>query len=124
VTTFFITRVLVKNIMVDAHNLSMRIKKNSRQAYNLRVIASVIQTIVLLAFADLGRFEGENHFIDANEILQRKTGFTLSSRNDDGMSQILFSPADFEEIFEVTWSTRMQDILRSWSERIASNCVG
>jgi hypothetical protein len=69
ITTFFITRVLVKSIMVDAHNISMKIKKSSRQAYNLRVVASVIQTLVLLAFADLGRFDGENHFIDQNEIL-------------------------------------------------------
>jgi hypothetical protein len=100
---FFISRVLVRHILIDGC-LILGVKKRSKQAYNLKVIASVIQTLALLAFADLGRFDGENHFIDANEILQRKTGFKLSTRNDDGLCNLVFAPSDFPDIFELSWS--------------------
>jgi hypothetical protein len=40
--------------------MAMKVRKGSTQAHNMLVIGSVLQTICLLAYAGVGKFEGES----------------------------------------------------------------
>ncbi len=89
----------------------------------MRVVASVIESILLLSFADLGCFEGESSVVDKEEILFRKPGGRLSSRNNDGVSHALLSPVEIPDVFEKRWVEDMQDIIVSWAERVSKSCL-
>jgi hypothetical protein len=102
VAGFFVSRALIRHILINAHKINLNVTEGDQQSLNLKVLASAIQTVVLIAFADVGRFEGEMR-IDVKEILSRKTGMPTSARNNDGLGQKLFGPKDMVRVFDGTW---------------------
>jgi hypothetical protein len=55
---WFITRVLIRHVLLDAHHISqLQVRPNSTASANLKVIAGIIQSIVLLTYANVGTID-------------------------------------------------------------------
>lgn len=73
IVTFFITRILVTDILLNPKASGISVNPNRRVLYNLKIIASILQHMVLLTFVDVGKTQ-EIAKADEHEILNRKPG--------------------------------------------------
>jgi hypothetical protein len=112
---FFVTRHLI--------DMLLRPKENSLNArteqtfHNLKILASIMQHLVLSLFVRTGR-SGQEAVVDDSEIMARRQGVTLGLRNDDGVSQGLYNISDFEGSSRLLqpFLEDMREQLRLWAE--------
>lgn len=121
VCTFLVTKNLVSILMKPKEN-GMAIR-TTKTVQNLRIIASILQFLVLTLFARTGR-SGQEAIVDETEIQQRRKGQPLGLRNDDGVSQDLYCLSEFEGMSRVLqpFFEDMRESLRTWCEELVLLC--
>lgn len=89
----------------------------------MKVVASVLQYVVLFTFA---RTEREPHqaAADLMEIRNRKKGEQLQMANRDGVSEHLFTYQELLYFMNASpgWFETMRDLLLSWTEAAEKVC--
>jgi len=85
----------------------------------MKVIASVLQLLVLLSFCRCGRTPQEG-LEDESGIKAKGRGEALPSKNYDGVSQHLHTYSELSPFFQgnPSWLDSMRDLLLSWSEDV------
>lgn len=86
-------------------------------------MASVLQTIVLLTFIRTGRTAQEG-IQDETEVKQRRKGELLSQRNNDGVSEHLFTYQELAFVLQASqgWLEAMRELVVQWSEEMIRLC--
>ena len=87
------------------------------------MLASLLQTIVLLAFVRTGRTTQEG-IQDELAIKQRRKGEPLSKRNNDGVSDHLYTYQELAFVLQANqdWLESMKELLVLWSEEMIALC--
>jgi len=82
-----------------------------------------MQAIVLLTFIRTGRTSQEG-IQDEIEVKQRRKGDQLSQRNNDGVSQHLFTYQELAFVLQASqgWLETMRELLVQWSEEMIRLC--
>eukprot|EP00359_Climacostomum_virens_P005318 CAMPEP_0204904680 /NCGR_PEP_ID=MMETSP1397-20131031/4993_1 /ASSEMBLY_ACC=CAM_ASM_000891 /TAXON_ID=49980 /ORGANISM="Climacostomum Climacostomum virens, Strain Stock W-24" /LENGTH=495 /DNA_ID=CAMNT_0052073491 /DNA_START=1031 /DNA_END=2518 /DNA_ORIENTATION=+ len=118
---FIVTRHLVDILMRPKENsLSVRTAKT---AQNMRIIASIMQLLVLTLFARTGR-SSQEAVVDETDIMERRKGQNLGLRNDDGVSGELYCLSEFEGMAHLLkpFLEEMREELRLWCEDLLRLC--
>ncbi|CAG9310975.1 unnamed protein product [Blepharisma stoltei] len=122
---FFITRILIKEFLLNpsAHNLPIRM--NSRAPNNLKVLASILQTLILTKFTRTSR-EPQDAVVDENEILNRKKSMKLGPRNNDSVSHLLLAVPEIDTVYKILkdFFVEMQDLMIEWADRVVKISTG
>lgn len=89
----------------------------------MKVIASIIQHFVLLAFYPVHR-TSKTALEDETEIKTRRQDVPLRNSNDDGISSSLFPYEDLESVFEreAEWAEKMKMQMLIWCQEMADLC--
>lgn len=82
-----------------------------------------MQAIVLLTFIRTSRTSQEG-IQDEIEVKQRRKGDQLSQRNNDGVSQHLFTYQELAFVLQASqgWLETMRELLVQWSEEMIRLC--
>lgn len=118
---FLVTKHLV-DILVRPKESGLNIRA-AKTATNMKIIASIMQLLVLTLFARTGR-ASQDIIADETDIMQRKKGQVLSLRNDDGVSQNLIAFSEFQGVSHLLlpFLEDMREEIRSWSEELLRVC--
>jgi len=120
---FFITKVLVKMLMVHPKAHGLPLDPKSRVYSNLMIIASLIQTLVLSKFAYTGNSPDEG-VLTEKEIISREKFAKFSARNDDEVSHKLPSISEIKHVYKLLWEflEEMKDYLEAWGNKLLKLC--
>ena len=89
----------------------------------MKVVASVLQNLVLLTFARCGR-TAQDGIEDESEIKSRSRDSPLRETNDDEVSQFLYTYEELRNVFdsEALWVESMRTMLLLWCEKMVDFC--
>ncbi len=89
----------------------------------MKVMASVLQLLVLLSFCRCGRTPQEG-LEDESSIKARGRSEAMLNRNYDGVSQHLYTYSELSPFFQATpgWLDGMRDLMLAWSEDVLQFC--
>jgi hypothetical protein len=122
VCCFFVTRLFIDMLVRPKENsLSVRTEQTF---LNLKILASIMQHLVLSLFIRTGR-SGQEAVVDDCEIMARRQGVALGLRNDDGVSQGLYNIADFGGSSRLLqpFLEDMREQMRLWAEDLLRLCA-
>lgn len=117
ISFYFITKLILKNLFLSPENIGIYVSKSTTISFNLKLISSVIQHLVLSLYIRVSRNE-KDFPLDEHYLLNRGSTMGLNMANEDEISQHLFTFKEIQPIFTHldSFLQETKELFNTWAE--------